>query len=195
MPKQIMDFSKTVIYKICCKDLSVKDVYVGSTTCIVKRRYEHKNTCANENRKAYNLQIYRFIRDHGGFENWDVIVVEQYPCENSEQKRTRERHWMETLGATLNSNRAIITEQEVKEEMKVYYTDHVAEIREKCKKYYTEHAAEMKGYLKVYRTEHAAEIKAQQAERITCQCGVEHSRGAKFSHLRTAKHVKAMAAL
>jgi hypothetical protein len=32
MPKQPMDYSKTIVYKICCKDVDVKDVYVGHTT-------------------------------------------------------------------------------------------------------------------------------------------------------------------
>ena len=180
MPPKPMNFSKTVIYKICCRDLTVTDVYVGSTTHIVKRRCNHKSRCANETGKHYNLQVYRFIRANGGFENWDVIVIEEFRCENSEQARTRERFWLEQLGATLNSRRPIETKQDVKDQTKKYYTEHTAELKEQVKK---------------YRTEHAAEIKAQQAERITCQCGVEHSRGNKAIHLRTAKHVAAMAAL
>ena len=178
MPPKPINFSKTVIYKIVCKDLAVKDVYVGSTTHIVKRRCAHKNLCANETDKAYCLQIYRFIRDHGGFENWDVIVVEQFPCENDEQKRTRERYWYEQLGATLNSNRPTQTKQDVKEKNKVYYTDHAAEIIDQREKYYAANAAE---------------INARNSERITCACGVEHRRGYTAQHLRTAKHVKAMA--
>ena len=32
MPRKEIDYSKTVIYKIVCNDLNVKDVYVGHTT-------------------------------------------------------------------------------------------------------------------------------------------------------------------
>ena len=225
MPPKAMDFSKTQIYKIACKDLTVKDIYVGSTTNVVKRRAAHKKDCTNENGKTYNLRVYRFIREHGGFENWDVVVVEQFPCENDEIKRTRERHWCEQLGATLNSIRPIITEQETRDYQKVYYTDnaaeikdrmkiynvdnaskikdrskiyraeHAAEINEKQKNYAAEHTTEIKDYKKIYYTENAAEIKTQKAERITCLCGVEHARGDKARHQRTAKHIAAMAAL
>lgn len=202
MPPKAMDFSKTVMYKICCKDLAVKELYVGSTTNMVQRRANHKSSCSNENDKAYNLQVYRFIREHGGFENWEVIVVEQFACENDEQKRTRERYWCEQLGSTLNSNRPILTENELNDYKKAYYTEHAVEIKDGRKAYYTEHAAQFKDYrvehaaqIKDYRVEHAAEINAHQAERIRCQCGMEHTRGNKSRHLRTAKHIAAMAAL
>ena len=42
MPKKNIDYSKTIIYKIVCKDLAVKDVYVGSTTHFINRKYGHK---------------------------------------------------------------------------------------------------------------------------------------------------------
>ena len=54
MPKTQMDFNKTQIYKIVCNDLDVKFTYVGHTTNITKRRYQHKFCCNTENDKAYN---------------------------------------------------------------------------------------------------------------------------------------------
>jgi hypothetical protein len=38
MPKTTIDYSKTVIYKIVCNDLDVKDIYIGSTTEFTKRK-------------------------------------------------------------------------------------------------------------------------------------------------------------
>ena len=102
MPKVPMDYSKAVIYKICCKDTSITDVYVGSTTNLVKRRYDHKISSTTK-----GSNVYQFIRDHGGFENWDVVMIEQYPCNNYMELHTREREWMERLKATLNQNNPI----------------------------------------------------------------------------------------
>ena len=48
MPKKAIDYSNAVIYKICCKDLKVTDVYVGSTTNLAQRRSKHKYVCNNE---------------------------------------------------------------------------------------------------------------------------------------------------
>ena len=38
MPKDIINYSSTIIYKIVCKDLNVKDIYIGHTTNFIKRK-------------------------------------------------------------------------------------------------------------------------------------------------------------
>ena len=38
MPKENIDYSKTIIYKIVCKDINIKDCYVGSTTNFTNRK-------------------------------------------------------------------------------------------------------------------------------------------------------------
>lgn len=103
MPRTPVDYSKAVIYKICCKDLSVKDVYVGSTTKLSTRRSSHKSACNNEKSFEHNTPVYRFIRTHGGFCNWEVIKVQDAPVTCSEDLWKIERECIERLGATLNS--------------------------------------------------------------------------------------------
>lgn len=49
MPKNQMDYSQTIIYKICCKDVSVTDIYIGHTTNFIQRKHNHKKCCCNEN--------------------------------------------------------------------------------------------------------------------------------------------------
>jgi predicted GIY-YIG superfamily endonuclease len=58
MPKENIDYSNTIIYKIYCNDDSIRDIYVGHTTDLIKRRSMHKYTCNNENVKQHNLKIY-----------------------------------------------------------------------------------------------------------------------------------------
>ena len=73
--KMPIDYSNACIYKICCKDLSVKDVYVGSTTNFVQRcqrRRDHKAVCNNEKGRDYNYYVYQFIRENGGWDNWEA---------------------------------------------------------------------------------------------------------------------------
>jgi hypothetical protein len=41
MPKKNINFSKTIIYKIVCNDLTITDVYVGHTTNFIKRKAKH----------------------------------------------------------------------------------------------------------------------------------------------------------
>jgi hypothetical protein len=191
MPPKPIDYSKTVIYKICCKDLAVKELYVGSTTSMVKRRYQHKHVCSNEKNKKYNYHVYEFIRRHGGFENWDMVVVEAFPCESDEQKRTRERHWMETLGASLNSKKPINTKDDLLEIDRKYKKSHHAILLERGKVYYQANPNKFLEKRVAFRKANPEYF----SELITCACGSKHTRGGKASHKRTAKHIKAMAAL
>jgi hypothetical protein len=103
MPKQTTDYSKTVIYKIVCNDLNVRDCYVGSTTDFTRRKSQHKSHTKLQHSTHYNLKLYKTIRDHGGWDNWSMIEIESYPCESKQEKLLRERHWYEQLNATINT--------------------------------------------------------------------------------------------
>jgi hypothetical protein len=102
MPRKEIDYSRCLIYKLCCDDPSIRDEYYGHTTDKTKRKGKHKHSCCNENSKDGNYYVYQFIRENGGWDNWSMIVVEEYPCENRNQAELRERYWIETQRATLN---------------------------------------------------------------------------------------------
>ena len=57
-----VDYSKTFIYKLCCRDPNVKEIYVGHSTDFKSRNLSHKYSCNNINSKGYNSYNYRFIR-------------------------------------------------------------------------------------------------------------------------------------
>ena len=139
MTKKPIDYSKTVIYKIVCNDLNVKDLYVGSTTDFRKRKSNHKTNCNNVNLKEYKYNVYQFIRDHGNWENWTVVLVEKYPCDTSLEKLKRERYWYETLGATLNKQVPNQTQQESSKQYKIKNKEIINQKHEcECGKTYTQ---------------------------------------------------------
>lgn len=114
----MVNYAKSVIYKLCCKDPSITDVYVGSTINKNRRKQQHKSCCNNENienNKSYNYYVYEFIRSHGGFFNWDMVVIEDFPCNSKQQLETRERYWLDELKATLNKQIPTRTRQEYNE--------------------------------------------------------------------------------
>jgi len=88
----ITDYSKTIMYKIVCNDLNVKECYVGHTINMTKRKCCHKSACNNEKNRHHNLKIYQIIRQNGGWSNWSMILVEKFPCEDKYQacKKRRE---------------------------------------------------------------------------------------------------------
>ena len=76
MPRVPIDYSKIAIYKLVCNDLNVHNVYVGSTTSMVKRKYSHKYCCNTVSSKAYNEKKYKIIRLNGGWHNWSMVLIE-----------------------------------------------------------------------------------------------------------------------
>jgi hypothetical protein len=129
------------IYKICCKNPDIKDIYVGSTMCIKQRKYLHKSTCNNEKSKAYNTYVYRFIRENHGWDNFDMIVLQKIEYEDKYQLRQKERQYIERLGASLNktiptrNQKEYYQLDEVKEKRKQYYEDNKEIIKKRQKKY------------------------------------------------------------
>lgn len=95
------NYSQTYIYKLCCKDPSVSDFYIGSTCNLYRRKAQHKHDCIYPNKK-YNYPIYQFIREHGGWDNWTINVIEEVGCKNKIEKDRIEREWFERLKPTLN---------------------------------------------------------------------------------------------
>jgi hypothetical protein len=99
----MIDYVKTIIYKICCNDETIKECYVGHTTNFKQRKIEHKYACCNENSRSYNCKVYSFIRGNGGFDNWKFIEIEKFPCNSKEEAHMRENYWYFNLKATLNT--------------------------------------------------------------------------------------------
>jgi hypothetical protein len=100
MPKENIDYSNTIIYKICCKDETIQDLYVGHTTNFIQRKYLHKTACNNINATA---KIYNTIRSNGSWENWDMIEIAKYCCKDSTEARIKEQYHYNELKSTLNS--------------------------------------------------------------------------------------------
>jgi len=99
------------------------------------------------NSKNYNFYVYQFIREHGGFENWQMIQVEEYPCNNKREAESRETFWMKELNSTLNSNQSFRTEEKKKEQLQEWRENN----KEYIKKYRENNIEYYKEYNKEYR--------------------------------------------
>jgi len=161
MPKITTDYSKTIMYKIVCNDLNVKECYVGHTINMTKRKYRHKSSCNNEKNKAHNFKIYQIIRQNGGWSNWSMILVEEFPCKDKYQACKRERELYEELDAKMNTFRPYLTQEERTEEDKKYREEHKAEIIQNSRKYREKNKEEIKEKTKQYREDHKEEIRAE----------------------------------
>ena len=170
MPTKSIDYSKAIIYKIVCNDLDVKDLYIGSTTHFINRKSKHKHACCSPNSKQYNYKLYSFIRDTGGWDNWNMVLVEDYKCNNGNDLRTRERYWYEQLNGTLN--------KQVPNRSKKQYNQ----------QYNQQHKEQIKEYNKQYNQQNKEQNKAKAETPYTCICGSTIRTDRKSKHFKTIKH-------
>ena len=190
----VTDFSKTIIYKIVCNDLTIKDCYIGHTINMTKRKCVHKSRCHNEKDKHHNLKIYQIIRQNGGWSNWSMILVEKFPCKNKHEACKREREIFEEIDAKMNMVRLYRTQEELKEykkqnqkkyyhekqyyqdhkeQFKQYYQDHKGEISEKKKQYYQEKKQEKKQYYQEKKAELNKKIQCEFCAKLISNCNMK----------------------
>ena len=117
-----------IIYKLCCKDTNVTDIYVGSTEDYRLRKLKHKSNTNNTNSEKYNLSVYKCIRKNGGWNNWQMIQLEEIKFKDRFELHTRERHFIENTNATLN---VCIPTRTTKEYNEYYRNEHYEKINEK----------------------------------------------------------------
>ena len=153
MPKIEVDYSRTIIYKICCKDTTIEEIYVGHTTNFTQRKNQHKGLCNNLDSNYSNPYVYQFIRNKGGWENWSMIQIEEHNCKNKREATIRERYWIETLKANLNCVNPFATKEEKDKQKQNWYEENKEEILQKSKDNYEENKEDKLVYQKKYAEE------------------------------------------
>jgi predicted GIY-YIG superfamily endonuclease len=132
------NYNQARIYKISCNLPTINEIYIGSTADYEKRCLEHRSDCHNVNCSRYHYKVYNYIRANGGFGNFTIDVIEHYPCANKTAMRIREQYWINEYKPTLNTNRAYITNQDIKHYQKDYQKQYTRKVQQcdKCDKTY-----------------------------------------------------------
>ena len=160
------NYQDALIYKLCCKDTDITDIYIGSTTSFRHRKSEHKSNCNNEKNYKYNRDVYKFIRENGGFNNWDMILIEYYKCDTKLELEKREREVIENLKPSLNNRLPRRTSKE-------YYQNNREHLKEKQKQ---------------YNQDNREQIKEKVKEKIKCECGSIITKPYLKKHIKSIKH-------
>ena len=181
MPKKVMDYSKTIIYKIVCNDLNIVECYVGHTTNFIQRKYKHKYSCNTEYSEKYNYKIYQFIRANGGWDNFNMIEIEKYSCQDINEASARERYWYEILNSNLNTQIPSRTKKE-------WYETNKEQIAEQRKEYYETNKQQIIERQKQYRQTNKEKIYEKQKQKFNCDCGGKYTLCHKAEHLNSKKH-------
>ena len=183
-----------IIYKIYCKNNEIKDCYIGSTTNIKSRIGNHKSKCNNENSKEYNQYKYIYIRENGGWDNWEYKII----CKCPKADRYKMERWYIENCKESNLNKCIPTRTN-KEDHKEYRKKNKDKLKEYIKEYqnkdkYNEYQKnyrkENKEKISKYQKEYDKKIKEKRKQKMTCICGSVFRIDTKSKHCRSLKHQK-----
>jgi hypothetical protein len=212
MPRLPINYANTIIYKIVCNDLNITECYVGHTTDFVCRKKSHKKRCTTETDKKYNLKVYKIIRDNGGWDNYSIIEIEKFPCQDVNEAKKKEREWFENLNSSLNTNfpqrnkeeYRIANKDKLAIKKKEYYIANRDEFAIKQKEYHIAnrdeivikqkerrilHKDEIAIKKKEYYIANIDEIKEKKSKKFVCECGKERNYSQKARHMRTKVHI------
>ena len=166
MPKTInWETQEISFYKFVCKNPDILFSYVGHTVSFRHRKSGHKSRCLNPNDKGHNLPLYIFMREHGGFENWNMIEIHTQICKNKRDAERIETELMEQQQLKLNAIRAYTSEEHRKEQLAKWYNENKEQIAKQHAEYYENHKEQKATYNAEYRKEHKEQLAIKQAKK------------------------------
>ena len=92
------------------------------------------------------------MRSHGGWANWDMVLIDTCSCDDGSDAKRKERYYVECLGATLNVK---IPSRCFKEYQTLYYETH----KDYASNYYAMHKETLKIYMSLYYMTHKEALK------------------------------------
>ena len=69
-------------------------IYIGYSTNFHKRKQNHKSDCLNPTSDRLHLPIYKHIRENGGFDKYEFVVLE----ESKDNIKFKEREYTDKYG-------------------------------------------------------------------------------------------------
>jgi len=174
------DFYKnSKIYKII--DNTNGNIYIGSTCkklCqrLAQHRADYKQYLAG---KYHYVTSFKILENN----NYDIILIENCPCDNKEQLKAKERYYIESLDCVnkyITGRTMKEYQQDNKEKLSEYQKMYKQENIEKLKKYREDNKENSQKYRK--------NNKDKLRKKFDCECGGHYSYGHKAEHFKTKKH-------
>ena len=102
MPRKYVDYSKTYVYLLTCKNSAISDAYISYTTNLTQRKYKHKRETLDISCQS---KLYKSIRKNGGWTNWKCDILEECACNNEIQAREHAKLYIFKMKPNLNDEK------------------------------------------------------------------------------------------
>jgi hypothetical protein len=204
----MVDYKNGKIYRLVCN--TTGDQYIGSTTRPLSQRLGgHKTTYKRflEGKIIGQMSSFSILSNN----NFEMILLEEFACENRNQLERRERYYIEITKCVNKIKPAQTKEEEIEQKKKyyqenleeikkrgkIYYQDNLEKVKERHNQYYHEYKEQKKQYQQENKEEISKRKKQyykQNKEKNTavtkCECGGHYQSQAKSIHFKTHKHKK-----
>ena len=187
------DYKQGKIYKIHC-NVTGEDYYGSTTYTLQVRINDHTSKCKKPlNRQCKSRQIIER-------NNFQIELVENYPCETKKELHIRERYYIDNF-PNINHYVPTRTQKEYKEIHKEFIKEYNANYCKEHRQERNEYSANLYKTNKDYRqkgleraSQYYKENKKKVLERLlckyVCECGVKGIVGNKSRHEKTQRHQK-----
>ncbi len=190
-------YENSVIYKIIKKgEKDESNIYVGSTKNFSARKSKHKSTCQEKDTKKSKYKLYQIINNNGGWDNYNMEIIEEYSCSCKIDLEKREKYWIDKIKSKINDKIPTRERKEYEKSEKRKESYKQREKSEKRKEWYKSRYEKNKEEKIEKSIQHyydnKDEINFKRNEKITCECGCIVNKGNIAVHKRTGKHIKLM---
>jgi hypothetical protein len=175
------------VYRIDGLLPGIDETYVGITKDMERRERTHRMDSMTRTSK-----VYRYIRKHGGWENFKMTVIDVKDCIDHDSETCLEGYWIIQTGATLNTQvpgrtrKQYLADNRVRiaEHRRDYYVENKEQIAEKAADYYEKNKERFADYYE----KNKENIQARRSVMHACSCGGKYKTSSKAKHHRTKKH-------
>jgi hypothetical protein len=150
--------------------------YVGSTENFDRRIVIHKSRCYNEKDKKHNCKLYQYMRQNGGFEKVDIMIIDKIIYNNKDEARQMETNFMLSFNAELNSvypkrskkERYEANKESITKQRHNFYQENRERLCLKDRERYEKNKESVKERVKKYREENREKISEKLKEKVAC---------------------------
>jgi len=196
-----------IIYKIINVNNDIDLSYIGSTANLKLRTLDHKNSSKNPLSTKYNQKKYQIIREHGGWDEFKIVVLEEIQQITKRQAEQIEEKYRIEMKANMNDKSCYKSNEERLENQRIKSNIYYKNNKEKCNKvnklYYENNKEKCDKVSKVWRENNREKCqeaskkyyeknKHKSKDTIICECGFEGSKGHIARHRKSPSHIKFM---
>jgi len=97
------------LYRLQCKDETITPIYISSCWDLDDAEEQHKDAVNNPKNEKYGHKVHFFIREHGGWDNWEFLGLIHYNVTGTNERLLREQCYKSWCNPSLNESVRAIT--------------------------------------------------------------------------------------